>query len=102
LPTGTKQYYVYLLTNQNHRVLYIGVTSDLYRRISEHREKRCPGFTARYNVHKLVYFESYLDVWNALEREKQLKIGARAWKIELITQQNPAWVDLFSQLVPEE
>jgi len=68
-------YHVYILTNVNHTTLYIGVTNDLYRRVTEHRDGKLPGFTQKYNLHKLVYFEHYQDVNAAIAREKQLKAG---------------------------
>ena len=74
------QYYVYILTNKNNRVMYIGVTNDLERRLYEHRQELADGFTKRYHVHKLVYFEQTSDVHVALEREKQLKNWSRAKK----------------------
>ena len=88
------QYYVYILTNKSNRVLYIGVTNNLVRRIFEHKEKMVDGFTARYNIDKLVYYEVTNDVKVAIEREKQLKKWARSKKDWLIQQQNPLWKDL--------
>ena len=88
------QYFVYMLTNWNNRVLYIGVTNDLERRLYEHRNHLVDGFTSRYNVNKLVYFEVTNDVSSALEREKQLKGWTRQRKNALVFNTNPAWVDL--------
>ena len=88
------QYYVYILANWNNKVLYIGVTSDLERRVYEHKMQLVDGFTKKYNVHKLVYYEATSDVKAALEREKQLKGWVRAKKDMLIAQMNPAWEDL--------
>ena len=88
-------YCVYILTNKHHTVLYTGVTSDLYTRVIEHRTKVYPGFTAKYNVHKLVYFEQFGDVNDAIAREKQIKGGSRQKKIDLINSQNPGWNDLW-------
>jgi len=88
------QYFVYILTNEHNRVLYIGVTNDLERRMYEHKNKMVEGFTERYNLSKLVYFEETMDVQSALEREKQLKNWRRDWKIKLIDDFNPAWKDL--------
>ena len=93
-----KQYYVYIMTNKANRVLYTGVTSDLRRRIYEHKEKLAKGFTARYNVNKLVYYEVCRDVNNAILREKQIKGGSRAKKLELVNSMNPDWQDLFDNL----
>lgn len=88
------QYYVYMITNWNNRVLYIGVTNNLERRLYEHREHLVDGFTSKYNVNKLVYYEVTNDVRSALERERELKGWTRIRKNTLITQMNPAWVDL--------
>lgn len=88
-------YYVYILTNKNHTVLYIGVTSDLRTRVYEHREKIHKGFTARYNVNKLVYFERFDHIESAIEREKQLKAGSRQKKLDLINVKNPSWIDYY-------
>ena len=95
----TKQYYVYLLTNKHNTVVYVGVTNDLVRRIYEHREGLREGFTKRYRVMRLVHFEAFADVRDALEREKQLKGGSRKNKLELIRSNNPTWRDLYPDLV---
>ena len=95
---GSKQYCVYILASANNRVLYIGVTSDLRRRMYEHRLGLRPGFTKRYRVTKLVHFEVFRDSYNAISREKQLKAGSRQRKIELIEGLNPAWRDLAEDL----
>ena len=92
------QYFIYILTNWNHRVLYVGVTSDLSRRLYEHKNELADGFTKRYHVHKLVYFECTSDVNTAIAREKQLKNWSRNKKNELIERQNPNWADLAEQL----
>lgn len=89
-----KQFYVYILTNKSNRVLYIGVTNDLGRRMYEHKSKMVAGFTNKYNLTKLVYFEETQDVKSAIEREKQLKNWHRDWKINLIKRFNPDWKDL--------
>ena len=88
-------YYVYLLANGKHGTLYLGVTNDLLRRIHEHRSKAAPGFSERYGVDRLVWFEIYDDAVTAITREKQLKKWRRDWKIRLIEDQNPDWVDLY-------
>ena len=88
------QYYVYILTNKNNTVLYIGVTNNLERRMYEHKNKLVDGFTKRYNISKLVFFESSSDVKSAIGREKQLKKWSRRKKEELINQMNPSWKDL--------
>ncbi|KJC37166.1 GIY-YIG nuclease [Bradyrhizobium sp. LTSP885] len=86
-------YYVYLLASRKHGTLYLGVTSDIVRRVHEHRTKAAPGFTSRYGIDKLVWFEIYEIT--AIAREKELKKWRRDWKIRLIEEQNPGWVDLF-------
>ncbi len=91
-----KTYYVYILTNKPQGVLYIGVSNNLSRRYFEHLQKTHPqGFSARYNTHKLVYFEETDSIESAIYREKQLKKWNRAWKIELIEKMNPEWFDLM-------
>ena len=87
-------FYTYILTNKNHTVLYIGVTNDLKRRLKQHKQKSNKGFSGKYNVEKLVYFESSRYVENAIKREKQLKKWNRAWKENLINEMNPDWNDL--------
>ncbi|WP_316805748.1 GIY-YIG nuclease family protein [Pedobacter agri] len=90
---------VYILTNSNHTVLYIGVTSNLFSRIIEHKEKKYPqSFSAKYNCNKLVYFEQFPSIDEAIAKEKQLKNWRRSWKINLINDNNPEWKDLFSTL----
>lgn len=95
---GPKQYYVYILTNKTNKVLYIGVTNDLERRIFEHRNKLVEGFTKKYNLNKLIYYEVTDDIRSAIEREKQLKNWHRDWKINLIEGFNPTWKDLCMDL----
>ena len=90
-------YYVYILTNRNNKVMYIGVTNDLQRRIYEHRNELVDGFTKRYHVHKLVYFEHTSDVHAAIAREKQLKGWLRAKKNALVETMNPQWKDLSEE-----
>ena len=92
-------YYVYILTNKHHTVLYTGVTNDLARRVSEHREKLAPGFTSRYNVSTLAYYEPFDDINAAIARERQIKAGSRQDKLDLINGSNPEWRDLFEELV---
>ena len=87
-------YFVYILTNWDDSVLYIGVTSNLPRRLYEHRNGLVDGFSKKYNVHKLVYFEETSDVYAAISREKQLKKWRRDKKIALIQRMNPGWIDL--------
>jgi putative endonuclease len=88
-------YYVYLLASKKHGTLYLGVTNDLVRRVYEHRTKVSGGFAARYDVDKLVWFEIHDDAITAITREKELKNWRRDWKIRLIEEQNPEWVDLY-------
>ena len=92
-----KQYYVYILTNKSNKVLYIGVTNNLERRIYEHKNKLIEGFTKKYNLTKLVYCEITTDVKNAIQREKQLKNWHKDWKLKLIHQSNPEWNDLSTE-----
>ena len=87
-------YFVYILSNWDDSVLYIGVTGNLTRRLYEHRNKLADGFTKQYNVHKLVYYEHTNDVYSAISREKQLKNWSRSKKISLIERMNPEWRDL--------
>ena len=91
--------FVYIMTNDNNTVLYTGVTSDLRVRVREHKEKRYPeSFTGRYNIRKLVYFQSFTSITEAIRREKQIKGGSRKKKIELINRMNPEWQDLSMHL----
>lgn len=96
---GEKTYFIYIMTNQHNRVLYTGVTNNLYRRVIEHREGRGSSFTTRYNVNKLVYYEVCDYVNDAIEREKQIKGGSRQRKLDLINEMNPEWRDLFTDLL---
>ena len=89
-----KEYFVYILSNITNTTLYVGMTNDLRRRLYEHKNKLIPGFTEKYNVHKLVYFEKTTDVKAAIQREKRLKKWNRDWKIELIKKNNPNLNDL--------
>jgi putative endonuclease len=93
-----KQYYVYIMTNQTDRVLYTGVTYNLKKRMYEHKSKLIEGFTKKYNVDKLVYYEVYDDINDAIEREKQIKKGSRQKKIDLISKMNSFWKDLSNEL----
>ena len=89
-----KEYYIYIMTNRWNTVLYTGVTNNLKKRIYEHKEKYVRGFTKRYNIDKLVYYEMLGDIYNAITREKQIKAGSRNKKIELVQSMNPEWKDL--------
>lgn len=93
-----KRYFVYMMANWNGSVLYCGVTNDLKRRAWEHRTKIYPGFTATYNVNRLVYYEVYEEVLNAIAREKQIKGGSRHKKVLMINRFNPKWMDLYSRI----
>ena len=93
-----KQYYVYIMTNKRNTVLYTGITNDLRRRVYEHQTKIVEGFTKRYNIHKLVYYEVCQNVESAILRKKQIKGGSRAKKIGLIKTMNPEWRDLYIDL----
>ena len=92
---GARSYYVYILASRIGGTLYIGVTNDLVRRVGEHRLELMKGLTKRYGVHKLVYFEQFDDIENAIVREKRLKKWNRAWKVRLIEELNPNWDDLY-------
>lgn len=93
------RFFVYILTNRPKGVLYVGATNDLVRRVSEHKGKHVPGFTNKYGVTRLVYFEEYSSVLEARARERAMKRWARVWKFELIEKQNPNWLDLSDQLM---
>jgi putative endonuclease len=94
-----KSYFVYILASGRNGTLYIGVTSDLIKRIYEHKNNLVEGFTKKYHVHDLVYFEETNDVYAALTREKQLKKWNRAWKLRIIEEKNPNWRDLYLDFV---
>jgi putative endonuclease len=93
-----RQYFVYILANFTNRVLYAGVTNDLSRRVQEHRDKVVPGFTAKYNVHKLVFYDVFDDAITAIEAEKSIKGGSKAKKIKMIEEVNPGWEDLADSI----
>lgn len=93
-----KRGYVYLLASQRNGTLYVGVTSDLIKRVWEHKNDVRDGFTKRYGVHRLVYYEVHEDIREAIRREKRVKKWKRAWKIQLIEQMNPIWRDLYDEL----
>ena len=92
-------YYVYILSNKRNTVLYTGVTNDLIKRIWQHKQKLAQGFTKKYNVDKLVYYEEYNDINIAISREKQLKGGSRKKKEELICRMNTDWCDLYDGII---
>jgi putative endonuclease len=102
----SEQYYIYLITNKENTVLYTGVTNDLIKRVYEHKEKLIAGFTSKYNVNKLVYYEIFTDINSAITslscanaREKQIKAGSRQKKIDLVNSMNPEWRDLYDDLL---
>ncbi|MCK4940965.1 GIY-YIG nuclease family protein [candidate division WOR-3 bacterium] len=95
----SKNYYVYILASKKNGTLYIGVTSNLIKRIWEHKNTLVDGFTKKYNVKNLMYYEQYCDPQNAIKREKRLKKYNRKWKLELIEKHNPEWKDLYYELI---
>ena len=97
--TREHRYFVYLLASKPYGTLYVGVTSDLAGRISQHRNETRDGFTKKYGVHMLVWFEEYADIYDAILREKRIKKWRRACKVELIEKMNPRWENLFFQIV---
>jgi len=94
-----RTYYVYILASQRNGTLYVGVTNDLLRRVSEHREGIAEGFTKKYGVKHLVFFEAFEDIRIAINRETRLKKWRRQWKIDLIQKENPLWDDLYEKLI---
>jgi len=95
---NVKSYYVYILASKRNGTLYIGVTDDLTRRVSEHKNAAVEGFTKKYRIHTLVYLEQTSDILSAIQREKQLKKWRRKWKLALIEKDNPTWRDLYDDL----
>jgi len=93
-----KNYYVYILSNKRNGTLYTGVTSDIIKRVYEHKHNVVEGFTNKYNVHQLVWYEIHISVELAINREKQIKKWKRAWKLELIEKENPEWNDLYESI----
>lgn len=94
-----KQAYVYILASKPNGTLYVGVTSNLPQRIWQHKNEMVDGFTKKYSVHMLVYFEACIDMYSAISREKQLKSWKRNWKIRLIEDFNPRWLDLYQSIL---
>ena len=92
------RYFVYILASERNGTLYVGVTGDLTGRVGQHRDSILEGFTKKYDVHKLVWFEEFADIHEAILREKRIKKWRRAWKLELIEKMNPTWTDLFEQI----
>lgn len=93
-----KLFYVYIVTNKPNGTLYIGVTSDIIKRIWEHKNKAVKGFTQKYNLDKLVYYEQHENAEAAILREKRLKLYLRKWKINMIEEMNPEWKDLYQEI----
>ena len=94
-----KQYYVYMMASKKNGTLYLGVTSDLVKRVYEHKNDLVEGFTEKYGVHDLVYYEVHRDVEEAILREKRIKKWNREWKINLVKEKNPGWKDLYGDIV---
>jgi putative endonuclease len=92
-----RDYWVYIMTNAGNNVLYTGVTNDLRRRVTEHRAGLGSAFTSKYRVHKLVFYERFVRVTDAIAAEKRIKAGSRAKKIKLIEERNPEWSDLLAE-----
>jgi putative endonuclease len=93
-----KQFYVYILCSKRNGTLYTGVTSDLVKRVYEHKNNLVDGFTKKYNVHNLVWYEIHESAESAMTREKQIKKWKRKWKLKLIEQKNPEWIDLYETI----
>ena len=93
------RYFVYLMASKRNGTLYAGVTSDLAGRAAQHRDEIIEGFTKKYGVHKLIWFEEFADIHDAILRERRIKKWRRAWKLELIEKMNPRWEDLFARIV---
>ena len=93
-----KTYFVYILASSRNGTLYTGMTSNLVKRIFEHKTKAVQGFTAKYSADQLVYYEVHQDVHEALKREKNIQAWKRQWKLNLIEKQNPTWIDLFGEI----
>ncbi len=93
------QYFIYILASKKNGTLYIGITNNLIKRVYEHKNNLIKGFTQKYNIHQLVYYEVFNDVYEAITREKRLKKWKRQWKIELIRKFNPEWKDLYEKIL---
>ena len=94
-----RQYFVYVMANQPRGTLYIGVTNNLPKRVYQHRNALADGFTKKYGLKRLVYYELFLDARSAIQREKNLKHWIRDWKIKLIETKNPSWIDLYEDIL---
>jgi len=97
--SNMREYYVYILASKKNGTIYIGLTCNLLKRVDQHKKGRIPGFTSKYAVNNLVYYERYSNIYDAIAREKRLKKWKRNWKIKLIEKTNPGWQDLFYSLV---
>ena len=97
--SGSKTYYVYIMASRKNGTLYTDVTGSLVQRVTRHKSADVPGFTQRYRVHRLVYYETFASIADAILREKRLKKWNRQWKIQLIEQTNPQWRDLYDDLL---
>lgn len=95
----SKQSFVYIMTNKISTVLYVGVTNNLIKRVYQHKNKLAAGFTSKYNINKLVYYEVFEDINEAIKREKQIKGGSREKKIQLIKSKNPEFYDLYGEII---
>ena len=93
-----KEYFLYILANKKNGTLYTGLTNNLIKRVYEHKQDLVPGFTRKYKVHRLVYYEQFTDIHSAIAREKRIKKWKRQWKINLIESTNPDWLDLYDSL----
>jgi len=96
---NNKSYCVYILSSQRNGTLYVGITNNLVKRVWEHKNKKIEGFTKKYEVHHLVYYEIHENPESAIKREKQLKKWNRLWKIRIIEEKNPEWKDLYEQIL---
>lgn len=94
-----KKFYIYILSSKKNKTLYVGVTSNLVKRVYEHKQDFVKGFTKKYKIHNLVYFEETNTAEEAIRKEKQIKAWRRAWKVELIEKNNPKWEDLYKNII---
>lgn len=94
-----KKFYIYILSSKKNKTLYVGVTSNLVKRVYEHKQDFVEGFTKKYKIHNLVYFEETNTAEEAIRKEKQIKAWRRAWKVELIEKNNPKWEDLYKNII---
>ncbi|MFH1245589.1 MAG: GIY-YIG nuclease family protein [Candidatus Omnitrophota bacterium] len=99
MDNAQKQYYVYMLASRRNGTLYTGVTNDLIRRVYEHKNDLIEGFSKKYGVHRLVHYELFENIEDAIQREKRIKKWQRTWKLELIEKENPDWNDLYDNLI---